>query len=146
MKLKNRALTAVFFISLFLTNAHSQGSYPIVEWSPEYNMRNAKFDRILQAGESGFFTYRKASSSLLPGGARDEYFAYYNRFDLSEKWLLKTPRWEWNGRKVIFKQGHMLGDKQFLFYESYNPQTDEKYLLVRTLDTLANLSEPELSF
>ena len=143
MKLKNRALTLVFFVSSFLTNAQDQGSYPIVEWSQEYNMRNAKFDRILQAGKSGFFTYRKGSSSLLPG-ARDEYFAYYNRFDLNEKWLLKIPRWEWNGRKVTFKQGHMLGDKQFLFYESYNPQTDEKYLLVRTLDTLANLSEPEL--
>ena len=61
MKLKNRALTLVFFVSSFLTNAQHQGSYPIVEWSQEYNMRNAKFDRILQAGKSGFFTYRKGS-------------------------------------------------------------------------------------
>ena len=143
MKLKKHRWLIAFALIICLTNAYSQGSYPIVEWSPEYNIRNAKFDRILQAGESGFFTYRKGSNSVL-SAARDEYFAYYNRFDLSEEWLLKNPRWEWNERKVLFKQGLMLGDTQFLFYESYNPQTDEKYLLVRTLDTLANLSEPKL--
>ena len=143
MKLKKHRWLIAFALIISLTNAYSQCSYPIVEWSPEYNIRNAKFDRILQAGESGFFTYRKGSNSVL-SSARDEYFAYYNRFDLSEEWLLKNPRWEWNGRKVVFKQGLMLGDIQFLFYESYHPQTDEKYLLVRTLDTLANLSEPKL--
>ena len=139
MKIKMRSWLITLLFNLCLTNAHSPGSYPIVAWSPEYNTRNAKFDRILQAGETGFFTYRKGTNSVL-SGARDEYFAYYNRFDLSEEWLLKNPRWEWNGRKVVFKQGLMLGDIQFLFYESYHPQTDEKYLLVRTLDTLANLS------
>ena len=104
MMIKKYSLPIAVMLVLCSTNAFSQGSYPIVEWSPEYNIRNAKFDRILQAGESGFFTYRKGSNSVL-SAARDEYFAYYNRFDLSEEWLLKNPRWEWNERKVVFKQG-----------------------------------------
>ena len=38
----------------------------------------------------------------------------------------------------------MLEGVQYLFYESYDRQADTRNLLVRTLDTLANLSEPKL--
>ena len=92
-------------LTLLVTTGFAQGSYPLLEWSPEYNARSAKFDRILQAGEQGFFTYRPAAASIL-SGARDEYFAYYNRYDLTEQWLLKNPRWVWNGRRVDFKESH----------------------------------------
>ena len=128
---------------LVVTTGFAQGSYPLLEWSPEYNARSAKFDRILQSSEQGFFTYRPAAASII-SGARDEYFAYYNRYDLSEQWLLKNPRWEWNGRRVDFKESLMLGGVQYLFYESYDRQSDTRNLLVRTLDTLANLSAPKL--
>ena len=128
---------------LVVTTGLAQGSYPLLEWSPEYNARSAKFDRILQSSEQGFFTYRPAAASII-SGARDEYFAYYNRYDLSEQWLLKNPRWEWNGRRVDFKESLMLGGVQYLFYESYDRQSDTRNLLVRTLDTLANLSAPKL--
>ena len=128
---------------LAVTTGLAQGSYPLLEWSPEYNARSAKFDRILQSSNQGFFTYRPAAASII-SGARDEYFAYYNRYDLSEQWLLKNPRWEWNGRRVDFKESLMLGGVQYLFYESYDRQSDTRNLLVRTLDTLANLSAPKL--
>lgn len=138
-----KRLISIIAFSFTITMGFSQGSYPLLEWSPEYNARNAKFDRILQAGEKGFFTYRPAAASII-SGARDEYFAYYNRYDLTEEWLLKNPRWEWNGRRVDFKESLMLEGVQYLFYESYDRQADTRNLLVRTLDTLANLSEPKL--
>ena len=39
---------------LVVTTGFAQGSYPLLEWSPEYNARSAKFDRILQSSEQGF--------------------------------------------------------------------------------------------
>ena len=45
---------------------------------------------------------------------------------------------------VDFKESLMLGGVQYLFYESYDRQSDTRNLLVRTLDTLANLSAPKL--
>ena len=47
------AIMAIFFSAM----AIAQGSFPVLEWSPEYNVRNAKFDRILQVGDNGFYTY-----------------------------------------------------------------------------------------
>ena len=134
------ALATVFFS---LTIASAQGSYPLLEWSLEYNARSAKFDRLLQVGDNGFFTYRPAANSILTGN-RDEYFAYYNRYDLSEEWLLKNPRWEWNGRRVDYKQSFLIDNKQYMFYESYDSQQDTRNLIVRTLDTTALLSDPKL--
>ncbi len=130
------AITAIFFSAM----AVGQGSFPVLEWSPEYNVRNAKFDRLLQVGDNGFYTYRGSALSLIAGN-RDEYFAYYNRYDLSEQWLLKNPRWEWNGRRVDFKTSLIIGDLQYLFYESYDRTADIRYLLCRTLDAEANLGE-----
>jgi len=130
------AIVAIFFASV----VHGQGSFPVLEWSPEYNVRNAKFDRLLQVGDNGFYTYRVSAMSLIAGN-RDEYFAYYNRYDLSEQWLMKNPRWEWNGRRVDFKTSLIIGDLQYLFYESYDRTADIRYLLCRTLDAEANLGE-----
>ena len=130
------AIVAFFFASM----VHGQGSFPVLEWSPEYNVRNAKFDRLLQVGDNGFYTYRGSAMSLIAGN-RDEYFAYYNRYDLSEQWLMKNPRWEWNGRRVDFKTSLIIGDLQYLFYESYDRTADIRYLLCRTLDAEANLGE-----
>ena len=130
------AIMAIFFSAM----AFGQGSFPVLEWSPEYNVRNAKFDRLLQVGDNGFYTYRGSAMSLIAGN-RDEYFAYYNRYDLSEQWLMKNPRWEWNGRRVDFKTSLIIGDLQYLFYESYDKAADVRYLLCRTLDAEANLGE-----
>ena len=130
------AIMAVFFS----VAAFAQGSFPVLEWSPEYNVRNAKFDRLLQVGDNGFYTYRGSAMSLIAGN-RDEYFAYYNRYDLSEQWLMKNPRWEWNGRRVDFKTSLIIGDLQYLFYESYDRTADIRYLLCRTLDAEANLGD-----
>ena len=133
------AALLIFFSSFVL----AQGSFPILEWSPEYNVRNAKFDRLLQVGDKGFYTYRPSSLSLIAGN-RDEFFAYYDRYDLSEQWLMKNPRWEWNDRRVDFKTSLIIGDLQYLFYESYDKVQDTRYLLCRTLDETANLSEPKV--
>src|SRR6056300_987535 len=133
-----RMLTALLI--LFSASLFSQGSFPVLEWSPEYNSRTAKFDRLLQVGDEGFYTYRPSSMSLIAGN-RDEFFAYYNRYDLSEQWLMKNPRWEWNDRRVDFKTSLIIGDLQYLFYESYDKVQDSRYLLCRTLDKDANLSE-----
>ena len=130
------AIMAIFFSAM----TFGQGSFPVLEWSPEYNVRNAKFDRLLQVGDNGFYTYRGSAMSLIAGN-RDEYFAYYNRYDLSEQWLMKNPRWEWNGRRVDFKTSLIIGDLQYLFYESYDRTADIRYLLCRTLDAEANLGE-----
>src|SRR6056300_111172 len=133
-----RMLTALLI--LFSASLFSQGSFPVLEWSPEYNSRTAKFDRLLQVGDEGFYTYRPSSMSLIAGN-RDEFFVYYNRYDLSEQWLMKNPRWEWNDRRVDFKTSLIIGDLQYLFYESYDKVQDSRYLLCRTLDEDANLSE-----
>lgn len=138
-----KRITLLICTVLVVTSAAGQGSVPLLEWSPEINSRSAKFDRILQAGEQGFFTYRPAASSIL-SGARDEYFAYYNRYSLSEEWLLKNPRWEWKGRRVDFKESMIIDQVQYIFYESFDPQSDTRNLIVRTLDTLAQLSAPML--
>jgi len=133
------AAMMIFFSSFVL----AQGSFPILEWSPEYNVRNAKFDRLLQVGDKGFYTYRPSSMSLIAGN-RDEFFAYYDRYDLSEQWLMKNPRWEWNDRRVDFKTSLIIGEVQYLFYESYDKVQDTRYLLCRTLDETANLSEAKV--
>ena len=133
-----RMLTALLIF--FSASLFSQGSFPVLEWSPDYNSRTAKFDRLLQVGDEGFYTYRPSSMSLIAGN-RDEFFAYYNRYDLSEQWLMKNPRWEWNDRRVDFKTSLIIGDLQYLFYESYDKVQDSRYLLCRTLDKDANLSE-----
>ena len=130
-------LIVSFFI---VTGAHAQGSYPILEWSPEYSTRSAKFDRLLQVGDKGFYTYKTANASLL-GSSRNEYFAYYDRYDLGENWLIKNARWEWRGRRVDYKTSVIIGETQYLFYESYDRQADQRYLLCRTLDSNATLSE-----
>lgn len=119
----------------------AQGAFPILEWSPEYNSREAKFDRLLDVGGDQFFTYRPSQFGLI-ASSREEFFALYNREDLSEEWLVKVPRWEYLGNKVDYKQSFMIDDVQYVFYESYDRQRDTRYLLCRTMDTLANLSEP----
>ena len=143
MPISLRPFVLSFIACFTVTLASAQGSLPLLEWSPEYSIRDAKFDRILSASKAGFFTYRPATISLL-SGARDEYFAYYKRYDLSEEWLLKNPRWEWNGKRVSFSKSLLIEGVQFLFYESFDRQSGTRNLLVRTLDTLANLSEPVL--
>ncbi|MCH1535023.1 MAG: hypothetical protein L7S65_08735, partial [Schleiferiaceae bacterium] len=139
LNLKKSILTLI--LSLFmLTVAVAQGSFPILEWSPEYSARSAKFDRLLQVGDNGFYTYKTANASLL-GSSRHEYFAYYDRYDLGENWLVKNARWEWKGRRVDFKTSVIIEETQYLFYESYDRQADQRYLLCRTLDSNATLSE-----
>ena len=140
---KLKTFLSILVIVLTITPGQAQGSYPLLEWSPEYNARSAKFDRVLQVGDKGFFTYRPSSVGLVAGN-RDEYFAYYDRYSLSENWLLKNPRWEWEGRRVDFKQSLIVGNLQYLFYESYDRASDTRSLLCRTLDTNAVLSEPKL--
>ena len=105
--LKKGVFTLVLSFIL-LTNAQAQGSYPILEWSPEYSTRSAKFDRLLQVGDKGFYTYKTANTSLL-GSSRNEYFAYYDRYDLGENWLIKNARWEWKGRRVDYKPSVIIG-------------------------------------
>ena len=139
LSLKKGVFT-LFLSVLMITGAWAQGSFPVLEWSPEYSARSAKFDRLLQVGDKGFYTYKTANASLL-GSSRDEYFAYYNRYDLGENWLVKNPRWEWKGRRVDFKTSVIIGETQYLFYESYDRQADQRYLLCRTLDSNATLSE-----
>lgn len=143
MKINNKTTWVVLSFVASITILSAQSSYPILEWSPEYSARSAKFDRLLQVGETGFYTYRPATSSLL-SGSRDEYFAYYNRSTLTEEWLLKNPKWEWEGKRVDYKSSVIIENVQYLFYESYDRQRDVRNLLVRTLDTLALLSEPRL--
>ena len=139
LSLKKGVFT-LFLSVLMITGAWAQGSFPVLEWSPEYSARSAKFDRLLQVGDKGFYTYKTANASLL-GSSRDEYFAYYNRYDLGENWLVKNARWEWKGRRVDFKTSVIIGETQYLFYESYDRQADQRYLLCRTLDSNATLSE-----
>ena len=74
LRLKKGVFT-LFLSIVLLTGARAQGSFPILEWSPEYSARSAKFDRLLQVGDKGFYTYKTANTSLL-GASRDEYFAY----------------------------------------------------------------------
>ena len=143
MKIINKTTWVILGFVASITILSAQSSYPILEWSPEYSARSAKFDRLLQVGESGFYTYRPASASLL-SGSRDEYFAYYNRSNLTEEWLLKNPKWEWDGKRVEYKSSLIIENIQYLFYESYDRQRDVRNLLVRTLDTLASLSAPML--
>ena len=139
LNLKKSVLTLILSFST-LTGAVAQGSFPILEWSPEYSARSAKFDRLLQVGDNGFYTYKTANASLL-GSSRNEYCAYYDRYDLGENWLIKNPRWEWKGRRVDYKTSLIIKETQYLFYESYDRQADQRYLLCRTLDSNATLSE-----
>ncbi len=143
MKIFQKRALSLLILLLIVTSSTAQGSYPILEWSPEYNSRRAKFDRVLQVGDEGFYTYRPAAAGIVAGN-RDEYFAYYDRYSLNENWLLKNPRWEWEGRRVDFKESLMIDNVQYLFYESYDRAQDVRKLLCRTLDTNANLSEPKL--
>ena len=128
---------------LFITTVSAQGSFPILEWSPEYNARTAKFDRILEVGPDQFFTYRGSGFGLLAGN-RDEFFASYNREDLGEEWLIKNERWEWKGNRVSYKSSLLIDNTTYLFYESFDRQSDTRYLLCRTLDSEANLSAPKV--
>jgi hypothetical protein len=53
LRLKKGVFT-LFLSIVLLTGARAQGSFPILEWSPEYSARSAKFDRLLQVGDKGF--------------------------------------------------------------------------------------------
>ncbi|MEY2962968.1 MAG: hypothetical protein RL754_229 [Bacteroidota bacterium] len=139
--MSKRILTTIVF--LFTTLVFGQGSFPVLEWSPEYNQRDAKFDRILDAGTAHFYTARSPQFGLF-GTSRDHYYAMYDRAHLSEEWLVKVPSWEWNGNRVEPRENLMANDVQYLFFESYDRQSDTKSLLCRTLDSNASMSEPKL--
>lgn len=143
MKAFRNLTWSVLACVLLVVQGNAQESFPVLQWSTEYNVRDAKFNTLLNAGANGFYTYRAAQNSLLTR-SRDEYFAYYSRKDLREEWLIKTPRWEFEGRRVDFMQSNMSEGVEYLFYQSYDPSQDERTLLVRTLDSLGNLSEPKV--